>query len=111
MNILRIENRIHDYDSWKRAFDKFDALRRDKGVLGLRITRVADDPLRIFIDLDFDGATRAEDFQETLAKIWRTPQSREHLAEHVEPVILDVLAETRYPLPTRPLAASAAVEQ
>ncbi|HET7723084.1 MAG TPA: hypothetical protein VFK68_00470 [Propionibacteriaceae bacterium] len=96
MNTLRIENRIHDYDGWKRAFDKFDALRRDKGVLGYRVTRDARDPLHVFIDLDFDSATRAEDFREVLGRIWRTPQSRDQLVDHVEPVVLDVVAETRY---------------
>lgn len=97
MNTLRIENRVHDYDSWKQAFDKFDALRRDKGVRAYRISHPADEPLHVFIDLDFDSATRAEDFRETLAKIWRTPQSREQLVDHVEPVVFDVLAETQYP--------------
>ena len=96
MNTLRIENRVHDYDSWKHAFDKFDALRRDKGVRAYRITRDADDPRHVFIDLDFDSSTRAEDFREVLTKIWRTPQSREQLAEHTEPVVLDVLADITY---------------
>lgn len=95
MNTLRIENRVRDYGSWKVAFDKFDALRRDKGVLSYRITRAAHDPLRVFIDLDFDSATRAEDFREVLARIWRTPQSRDQLAAHAEPLLLDVVADTR----------------
>lgn len=97
MNTLRIENRVHDYASWKQAFDKFDALRRDKGVRAYRITRDATDPHHIFVELDFDNATRAEDFAEVLAKIWRTPQSREQLTEHATPVILNVLADMKYP--------------
>lgn len=97
MNTLRIENRVRDYIGWKQAFDKFDALRRDKGVRSYRITRQADDPLHIFIDLDFTSATRAEDFRDTLARIWRTPQSREHLAEHAAPVVLEVMDEVHYP--------------
>ncbi|HEV7145541.1 MAG TPA: hypothetical protein VGN48_00945 [Pedococcus sp.] len=101
MNTLRIENRVHDYDSWRQAFDKFDALRREKGVRAYRVSRPADDPLRVFIDLDFDSATRAEDFRETLAKIWRTPQSRDQLADHVQPLVLDILADVHYP-PTAP---------
>jgi hypothetical protein len=97
MNTLRIENHIRDYTSWKQAFDKYDALRRDKGVRSYRITRLADDPLHIFIDLVFDSATRAEDFGEALTRIWRTPQSRELLTEHAEPVLLDVIDEVHYP--------------
>lgn len=96
MNTLRIENHVRDYDAWKHAFDKFEALRHDRGVRAYRITREADDPLHVFIDLDFDNATRAEDFGHALAKIWRTPQSREHLAEHAEPVVLDVMADIHY---------------
>jgi hypothetical protein len=111
MNTLRIENRIHDYDSWKAAFDKFDVLRREKGVRAYRISREADEPLHVFIDLDFDSATRAEDFRETLAKIWRTPQSREQLTDHAEPVVLDVLTETRYPNAIHPLTVPAPMKR
>lgn len=100
--MLRIENRVRDYDGWKRAFDKFDALRRGKGVRAYRITRPADDPLHVFVELDFDSATRAEDFREALAKIWRTPQSREQLTEHLEPIVMDVLTEVRYPAQIHP---------
>ena len=96
VNTLRIENRVHDYESWKRAFDKFDALRREKGVRAFRISRDAADPRRVFIDLDFDSAARAEDFREVLAKIWRSPQSRDQLIEHADPVVLDVLTDITY---------------
>jgi hypothetical protein len=96
MTTLRIENRIRDYPAWKLAFDKYDALRRDKGVRSYRITRQADDPLHIFIDLDFDTATRAEDFRAALTKIWRTPQALDHLVDHAEPVVLDVVNEVSY---------------
>ena len=99
MNTLRIENRVHNYDSWRQTFDKFDALRREKGVRAYRVSRPSDDPLRVFIDLDFDSPTRAEDFRETLAKIWRTPQSRDQLADHVQPLVLDILADVHYPTP------------
>lgn len=96
MNTLRIENQVRDYDRWRQAFDKFDALRRDKGVRGYRITRDASDPHRIVVDLDFDNSTRAEDFREVLAKIWATPQSRQQLTEHGEPVVYDLLTDLRY---------------
>jgi len=98
MNTLRIENRVHNYDSWRQTFDKFDALRREKG-RAYRVSRPSDDPLRVFIDLDFDSPTRAEDFRETLAKIWRTPQSRDQLADHVQPLVLDILAGRSLPHP------------
>lgn len=107
MNTLRIENRVNDYDGWKHAFDKFDPLRRDKDVRAYRITRYADDPLHVFIELDFDNATRAEDFREVLAKIWRTPQSRAQLAEHGDPIVLDLLAEIHYPNEPRACVAPA----
>ncbi len=97
MNTLRIENRVRDYDTWRQAFEKFDALRREKGVRAYRVSRPADDPHRVFVDLDFDSSTRAEDFRETLAKIWRTPQSRDQLADHVEPLVLDILTDVHYP--------------
>lgn len=91
MTTLHLENSVKDYDEWKEAFDKFDQARRDRGVLGYRITCNRRDPSRVMIDLDFDDVTRAEAFLEFLESVWRTPQSQRVLAGHQVPVLLDVL--------------------
>ena len=93
MTTLHIQNTVRDYDSWKVNFDKFDRARRDRGVRSYRIRRDHDDVSRIAIDLEFDNATRAEEFREFLYGVLRTPQSRAELLSHEEPVVLDVLED------------------
>jgi hypothetical protein len=90
MSTLHIENTVDDYDAWKAAFDKFDRVRRDNGVLGHRITRAAADPRRVYVDLDFAGRDEALAFVAVLEKIWRTPQSHAVLANHRAPEVRDV---------------------
>ena len=36
MAILHIENTVHDFDTWKAAFDKFERFRADHGVRSYR---------------------------------------------------------------------------
>ncbi len=93
MTTLRIENTVSDYDSWKAAFDKFDRARRDRGVLGYRISRGHEDPDTVTIDLDFHDVADAVGFRSFLEDVWRTPQSQRVLADHRPPVVLDVMEE------------------
>ena len=93
MTTLHIENHVHDYDSWKAAFDKFDRARRDRGVRSYRISRAREDAGTVLVDLEFDNTTRAEEFCEFLQGVWRTPQSQGLLTEHTEPVLLEVLED------------------
>jgi hypothetical protein len=95
MTILRIDNTVQDYDSWKAAFDKFERVRADNGVRSYRISRAAADPRRVLIDLEFDGHGPALSFRAILEKIWASPQSQRELAEHHEPMLLDVVVDTR----------------
>lgn len=93
MTTLHIENTLHDYDTWKTAFDKYDRVRADNGVRSYRISRRADDPLQIMIDLEFDDRAAAEAFLGVLAKIWASPQSRAELVSHSEPRVLEVVED------------------
>ncbi|MCX6400919.1 MAG: hypothetical protein NTX33_13450 [Propionibacteriales bacterium] len=91
---LHIENTVHDYDSWKQAFDRFDRFRADNGVRSYRVTRRTDDPHEVIVELDFDTTGVAEAFGQLLQKVWQTPQSQQQLAAHGEPRIL-TLVESR----------------
>lgn len=91
MTTLHIENTIHDYDSWKTAFDKYDRVRADRGVRSYQIRRLSEDPQQIMIDLEFDDRAAAEAFSRVLAKIWASPQSRAELVSHSEPQVLEVV--------------------
>jgi hypothetical protein len=93
MTTLHIENTVRDYDAWKTAFDKFDRARRDGGVRSYRITRPPHDASLVMIDLEFDTTARAEQFAEFLRSVWRTPQSRDILAAHSEPIVLELVED------------------
>ncbi len=86
---LQIRNTVHDYDSCKAAFDKFERFRSDHGVRSYRVLRRADDARDVQVILDFDTPEAAVQFRGQLEQIWRTPQSRAQLAGHDEPVLLE----------------------
>lgn len=91
MPTLHIENKVHDFDSWKAVFDKFGRFREDQRVRGYRLSRVVGAPDRVVIDLDFDTADDATAFRSSLQKIWSSPQSGAQLVEHGEPRLLEVV--------------------
>ncbi len=93
---LHIENTVHDFDSWKQVFDKFDQFRRDGGVRSYRVARHTDDGQRVVVDLDFDTDAAAASFGDALEKVWATPQSRQQLVEHAAPVTLDVVEQRTF---------------
>jgi quinol monooxygenase YgiN len=97
MTTLHIENTVRDYQTWKDVFDKYDAFRAEHGVQSYRLSRFADDPNRLMIDLDFDSLPEAQAFAAALRKIWASPQSRAQLVDHTVPHVLEVI-EQRSPV-------------
>jgi hypothetical protein len=93
MNSLQIRNTVHDYDSWKAAFDKFERFREEHGVRSYRVLRRADDARDVQVILDFDTEGAATEFRGRLQQILTTPQSREQLVSHDDPVLLEVVAQ------------------
>jgi quinol monooxygenase YgiN len=91
MTTLHIENTVHDYAAWQEAFDRFERFRAENGVRSYRISRRAGDPNHVTVDLEFASTPEAEAFVPLLERIWSTPQSREQLVSHEEPVVLEVL--------------------
>ncbi|KAA1416328.1 hypothetical protein F0U44_18555 [Nocardioides humilatus] len=91
MTTLHIDNTVHDYDSWKEAFDRYESFRKERGVRSYRIARDAADPQRVFVDLDFDDAGAATEFRGALEKIWATPLSQSQMIGHGAPMLLDVV--------------------
>lgn len=81
MTTLRIEHAIHDYDTWKQAFDKFGPARANAGVRSYAIRLPADDPKYLMLDLEFDGVDGARAFAAFLeTKVWSSPASSPGLA-------------------------------
>lgn len=95
MTMLHVENTVRDYDEWKSAFDKFDRFRADNQVRSYRVSRFADDPSEVHVDLEFDSRSEAEAFALKLQLIWATPQSQAQLVAHNEPVLLETLEQDR----------------
>ncbi|WP_154402812.1 hypothetical protein [Nocardioides speluncae] len=93
MTTLHIENTVHDYDEWKAVFDKFERFRTDHGVRSYRVSRLADDPQRVNVDLDFATADAAVEFRGELEKIRRTPQSQAQLIAQAAPQLFEVVEQ------------------
>jgi hypothetical protein len=91
MTTLHVENTVRDYDEWKSVFDKFDRFRDDNQVRSYRVSRFADDPNEVHVDLEFDSRPDAEAFALKLQQIWATPQSQVQLVAHNEPILLETL--------------------
>lgn len=95
MATLHIEHAITDYGTWKAAFDRFEAMRRQAGVKHHRVHRPADDPRYIVVQLDFATADEAGSFLDFLrTNVWSSPQSAPALAGTPQTRILE-LAEER----------------
>lgn len=74
MPTLHIEHHVADYDTWKRhAFDADPLGRAASGVRKHRISRSADDPNYLIIELEFADMPEAEAMQAVLRNLWRKP--------------------------------------
>lgn len=75
MPTLWIEHNIHDYDTWRAAFDRNPAGRKRSGVRRFAIHRPLDDAHYIMIDLDFETVAQAEVFVVLMQGVWRSSQA------------------------------------
>lgn len=71
MFTVRIEHPIHDYASWRAAFDRDPAGREAAGVRHYRVYRAVDDENYVLVDLDFDTRDTADRFVATMRGIWK----------------------------------------
>ncbi len=74
--ILRIEQKVGNFDAWKRMFDNDPINRQKSGVRRYRILRPTDDPNYVMLDLEFDGAKEAENVRSALGNLWGTPEAQ-----------------------------------
>lgn len=78
---MRIEHRINDFATWRRAFDSFAGMRTAAGVRSHLIRRPVDDPAYVLIDLEFDDGVAAAGFLEILrTRVWSSPTNSPALA-------------------------------
>lgn len=62
MATLFIRHRVQDFETWKAAFDAFDAERRTMGVTGDGAYRAFDNPNEVMAYHNFDSADAAKRF-------------------------------------------------
>lgn len=90
MATLHIEHPISDYPTWRAAYDRFAAARRDAGVVSERVAQPMDDPRYIVVALDFATTERAAAFLHFLeTEVWATPTNAPALAGPPRTVILE----------------------
>jgi hypothetical protein len=91
MPTVRIEHGIHNFDTWKAAFDRDPAGRERSGVRRYQISRPVDDPAYIMIDLDFDSTAEAESFLERMMTVWGSPEAAPALAGRPQTRIIETV--------------------
>jgi hypothetical protein len=95
MPTLQIDHRCRDFDAWKAVFDSDPVGRTAAGVRSYRISRFADDPNHVVVDLEFDTDAEAEAFGEKLRALWRDAGPRLGL-ESPTARVLETVEELRY---------------
>jgi hypothetical protein len=90
MATLLIEHPITDFTTWRAAFERFAARRKQGGVLHDRIMQPIDDPRYVFVELDFATIEEAQRFKQFLeAQIWSTPENAPALVGHPKARVAD----------------------
>lgn len=90
MATLRIQHRVPDFGSWKKAFDSDPAGRQRSGVRRYNVSRPVDDPNYVMIDLEFDSVEAAAGLLATMRTVWAgagaavSSDQQAHIVEVVE---------------------------
>jgi hypothetical protein len=89
MTILLVEHPISDYETWRAAFDRFEQVRADAGVVAHHVSRPIDDDHYVVIQLELPDPDRAAAFLEILrSRIWANPERSPALRGEPRAVIL-----------------------
>ena len=62
MTTLFVRHKVTDYANWKRAYDAFDATRKEFGVTGDSVYRDADDSNSVIVTHTFKNINAAKAF-------------------------------------------------
>jgi hypothetical protein len=89
MVTLRIEHAITDLNTWLTAFGAFAEVRKQAGVRAERLLQPDGDDRSISLDLDFDDAVHASDFERFLrTNVWSSRDASPALDGDVHTKIL-----------------------
>ena len=62
---LMVRHSVKDYAAWRKAYDEFDATRKDKGVLNAAVFQSVDDMNDVTVTHDFETADAAKAFADS----------------------------------------------
>lgn len=62
MATMFVKHDVNDYESWKRVYDDFASVRREKGVTGASVHRDAENPNTIIVTHQFGSLDAARSF-------------------------------------------------
>ena len=62
MATMFARHKVNDYGNWKRAYDEFVSVRKEKGVTGASVHRDASDPNIIIVTHQFNDVNTAMAF-------------------------------------------------
>jgi hypothetical protein len=90
MITLHIEHAITDMETWRAAFDRLEAARKNAGVRTQQVRRPIEDPAYVVVDLDFDDIAAAEKFRDFLEHtVWSSGMSSPALVGRPQTKILE----------------------
>jgi len=91
MATLHVEQTVSDFDAFKRMFDTDPADRKGSGVTGYRMSRAADDPNHVLIDMELDSVESAQALLGKLKEVWKSPQASALLTEAPQATVTEVV--------------------
>jgi quinol monooxygenase YgiN len=62
MATMFVRHKVGDYDQWKRTYDGFASVRKEKGVTGASVHRDANDLHTVIVTHQFDDVAAAKAF-------------------------------------------------
>ncbi|MCX7890433.1 MAG: hypothetical protein N2422_12025 [Rhodobacteraceae bacterium] len=78
---LHVEHPISDFPTWKAAFDRFAAKRREMGVTAQRIHQPQGNAAYVLLQLDFPSVGQAQAFAAFLREqVWKRAEASPALA-------------------------------
>ncbi|MGD0019691.1 MAG: hypothetical protein ABSD62_10595 [Candidatus Limnocylindrales bacterium] len=93
---MQLEHPVHDFGTWKAAFDRDPVDREASGVRTYQIYRPTDDPNYIAVDLEFDSLGKAEAFKLALQELWRSPKAAAAFAGIPRVRVVDIVERKSY---------------
>ena len=62
MATMFVKHKVNDYGNWKRAYDEFASVRKEKGVTGASVHSDANDPNTVIVTHQFKDVAAAMAF-------------------------------------------------